>query len=111
MFGKSSNDVVSARSQGVRTNAGEPTPSRGEPNTLVNAAEGSIVFVEYFDGTGAKKTTMLFKLGDEYYGTKDGDEWTKRLQPAVTWMKKALDRAVDARKPVEVPTVDNVDVD
>lgn len=111
MFGKSANNVVAARSQGVRSNATEPLPARGEPNTVTNVASAEVVFVQYYDGTGAQKTGLFFKLGDEYYGTKDNAEWTKNLATVTPWMKRALERTTDAAKPVQLPVTDNVDVD
>lgn len=111
MFGKSDNNVVSARSQGVRSNSAAPLPTRGEAKTVTAVAEASLVFAQYYDADGVQKNGMFFKMGDEYYSTKDNDEWTKRLAPALPWMKKALDRAAEGRQPVPVATVDNVDVD
>jgi hypothetical protein len=86
---------------------------------IVNFSWCQFAAIEYGDAEGRKHTTILMKLGGQWYFSPNGEAWATAQRPATEWMLKAL-KEQEALHPAPassfvpvpdgIPTKDDVDV-
>ena len=108
MFGKN-NGALAQRMAGVMVpTTGDGT--RGAPRKLQAAAKADVILAQYTDINGQVQAGLFFKIGDEYYSTKDTELWCKTLQPMSAWLKVQVEEAFAQQAPADLPKDDAVDV-
>lgn len=100
------------RAAGVQHAATDIQSNFTNPKTVVNVHEMKTYAVKYGDDDGKIHTTVVSRLGDDFYLAPNGEEWTAKLRKAAPWLIEQILASVGkaSDKTESFPSADVVDV-
>lgn len=96
--------------RGVRsTTRREMAPANVANNTLTHLIPMEQFAIQYVDGEGQLRKSVIVKVGEDYYVPENAETWSNNIKLAADWLRDIIKARLAAKG--AVPSSDSVDVE